>query len=117
VAMFPLFGPLLALHSPRTARQRARIFTSKDGSIHDETTVYSQHDTFRLLTDRLIQKGPVFPHPVEVSIDAVNGTVTARLIEHGKNRVETKQLDIPEDASNGMSSRFLRTFRSAGLIK
>jgi hypothetical protein len=45
------------------------VFHFKDGSIHDETTVFSQRRAFHLLTDHLVQKGPSFPHPVEVSID------------------------------------------------
>jgi hypothetical protein len=84
------------------------VFHFKDGSIHDETTIYSQHDTFRLVTDHLIQKGPAFPHPVEVSIDAQNGTVTVRSMEDRKNKVETKHLDIPEDAANGMILTLLK---------
>src|ERR1700736_6313772 len=34
------------------------IFRFKDGSIRDETAVYTQHGTFRLLSYRLTQKGP-----------------------------------------------------------
>jgi hypothetical protein len=47
----------------------------KDGSLHDETTVYSQCEAFRLISDHLIQKGPSFPHPMEVLIDATKGKV------------------------------------------
>jgi hypothetical protein len=37
------------------------IFHFKDGSVRDETAVYSQHRNFRLLSAHLIQKGPAFP--------------------------------------------------------
>src|SRR5258706_10934970 len=52
------------------------IFHFKDGSLHEETAVYSQHRNFRLLSGHLIQKGPTFPHPMEVSIDASTGGAT-----------------------------------------
>jgi hypothetical protein len=54
------------------------VFHFKDGSIHDETAVFSQRRNFRLLSDHLVQKGPAFEHPVEVSIDGSTGQVTVR---------------------------------------
>ena len=36
------------------------VFHFKDGS-HDETSVFSQDHTFRLLSDHLVQQGPSFP--------------------------------------------------------
>ena len=51
------------------------LFTFKDGSIDDETTVYTQHHTFQLISDHHVQKGPFFPHPTEVFIDARTGQV------------------------------------------
>src|SRR5580704_17621916 len=33
------------------------VFHFKDGSVHEETAVFSQNGTFRLLSDHLIQKG------------------------------------------------------------
>ncbi|MGA7462873.1 MAG: hypothetical protein WBW69_21735, partial [Candidatus Korobacteraceae bacterium] len=40
------------------------LFQFKDGSIDDETTVFSQRRTFQLISDHRIQKGPFFPHPM-----------------------------------------------------
>jgi hypothetical protein len=42
------------------------VFRFKDGSLHDETAVFSQRHNFRLLSDHLVQKGPAFQHPMEV---------------------------------------------------
>lgn len=36
-------------------------FRFKDGSIHDETAVFSQRGNFRLLICHLVQNGPTFP--------------------------------------------------------
>ena len=49
------------------------VFHFKDGSLHDETAVFSQQRQFRLLTDRLIQRGPAFPQPLDMFIDAAKG--------------------------------------------
>jgi len=57
------------------------VFHFKDGSIQDETAVFTQSGRFRLLTDHMIQRGPTFPHPMEVSIDAVGGRVTIQYRE------------------------------------
>src|SRR5947209_696070 len=34
------------------------IFRFKDGSIYEDTTVFSQHQVFRLVSDHFIQRGP-----------------------------------------------------------
>jgi hypothetical protein len=34
------------------------IFRFRDGSIYEDTTVFSQRQTFRLMSDHLIQRGP-----------------------------------------------------------
>src|SRR5512143_1116952 len=39
------------------------LFRFKDGSVHDETAVYTQRRSFQLLRYHLVQKGPAFQHP------------------------------------------------------
>src|SRR4029453_11923120 len=36
------------------------VFHFKDGSLHEETAVFTQRQQFRLLSDHLVQKGPSF---------------------------------------------------------
>jgi hypothetical protein len=38
----------------------------RDGSVHDETAVFSQRGNFRLLKYQLVQKGKTFQHPAPV---------------------------------------------------
>ena len=64
------------VHGDRVSRRL--VFHFKDGSIQDESVVFSQRGTFRLLSDRLVQKGPAFPHPIDVTIDGVSGQVKVR---------------------------------------
>lgn len=84
-------------------------FRFKDGSTEDETTVFSQHGTFRLLSDHVLQKGPVFKRPMETSIDATTGQVVVRYTDDdGKEKVVTERLDLPSDLSNGLLLTLLK---------
>jgi hypothetical protein len=89
------------------------VFHFKDGSLHDETAVFSQRRTFSLLSDHLIQKGPSFPHPVDMSIDAVKGQVTVRYTDdRGQEKVEAEHVDMPPDLANGLILTLLKNIRS-----
>lgn len=94
------------------------IFQFKDGSIDDETTVYSQRSKFRLVSSHHVQRGPSFPHPIDMAVDALTGTVTVRSGDGGKEKVETQHMDLPPDVSNGMVTNILKNLRpSAGETK
>jgi hypothetical protein len=84
------------------------VFRFKDGSVDDETTVFSQRRTFRLLSDHHVQKGPSFPHPMDVLIDASTGQVTVRSTDGGKEKVGTEHLDLPLDLANGLLLNLLK---------
>jgi hypothetical protein len=88
------------------------VFHFKDGSTHDETAVFSQRERFRLLTHHLVQKGPAFPNPLDMSINAVTGQVVVRYADdHGQQKVETKRLDLPPDLANGVILTLLKNVR------
>ena len=78
------------------------IFRFKDGSIGDETVVFSQRDHFRVISDRHIQRGPTFPKPMDVLINTSTGEVTVRYKEKGQEKTETDHLDLPSDLANGI---------------
>jgi hypothetical protein len=64
------------------------VFRFKDGSVRDETAVFSQRGIFRLLSSHLLQKGPTLQYPMEVSIDSSSGQVKidlARPVRIGHN--------------------------------
>jgi hypothetical protein len=89
------------------------LFHFKDGSVDDETTVYSQHGTFQLISDHHIQKGPSFPHPMDVLVDARSGQITVHSIgKDGKEEVKTDHLDLPLDLANGMVPTVVQNLRS-----
>lgn len=79
------------------------LFHFKDGSVDDETTVYSQRRNLQLISDHHIQKGPFFPHPIDVLIDCRSSQVTVRTPgKDGKEEVKTDHLDLPPELANGM---------------
>jgi hypothetical protein len=88
------------------------VFHFKDGSVHDEVAVFSQRRNFRLLNDHLVQKGPSFRNPVELSIDGSTGQVTVRSTgDDGQEKLVTDRLDIPEDLANGLVFTLLKNLR------
>ena len=88
----------------------ARIaFRFRDGSQHDETTVFTQRERFRLASYHLVQKGPSFPRPLEMSIDAGRGQVTVRYSDdEGRQKTESESLELPPDLANGLVSTLLK---------
>jgi hypothetical protein len=87
------------------------IFHFKDGSIHEETAVFSQRGSFRLLSDHLIQKGPAFKTPVEVTVDGLTGTVKVRYRKDGKTQRMSERLHLPPDLANGLMLTLLENIR------
>lgn len=78
-------------------------FRFKDGSLDDETAVYTQRGVFRLISDHHIQKGPYFPHPLDMAIDVGKGVVVTRSTgKDGKDEVSTDRIKMPADLYNGL---------------
>src|SRR6185312_5930243 len=89
------------------------IFHFKDGSVDDETTIFSQSGSFRLLNDHVLQKGPAFKQPMETWIDTANKKVMVRHTDKdGKANVVTQELDLPPDLSNGLLLTLLKNIDS-----
>jgi hypothetical protein len=85
------------------------IFRFKDGSLYEETTVFSQRGAFHLLSDHLVQKGPSFKQPLDTSIDTGTGQVRVRYMDdNGKEQVLSKRLDLPPDVANGLLLTLLK---------
>jgi hypothetical protein len=88
------------------------VFHFRDGSIFDETAVFSQRRTFRLLKDHIVQKGPSFPTTLDASFEVGKGTVTVRSRKKDKEEeVATESLSLPPDLSNGLLFTVLKNVR------
>jgi hypothetical protein len=85
------------------------VFRFKDGSLLDETAVFSQRGQFRLISDHLVQKGPTFPRAIEMSIDAPSGRVVVHYTEDdGEQKIADERMELPADLANGMILTLLK---------
>jgi hypothetical protein len=91
------------------------LFRFRDGSVHEETATFSQRRQFRLLSDRLIQKGPSFPKPIDLSMSRTSGQITMQYTdEGGQTRTESERFDPPADLANGIMLALLKNVRPDG---
>jgi hypothetical protein len=78
-------------------------FRFKDGSQQIETTVFSQRRDFRLVSYRMVQKGPAFKNPSDLSVTCATGQVTVRYTDNdGKEKVANEHMALPPDLGNGL---------------
>jgi hypothetical protein len=97
-----------AVHGDRVTSRV--VFHFRDGSIDDDTTVFSQRRVFRLISDHHIQRGPSFPKSTDVIIEALTGKIISRA-QDGKTT--ENHLDLPPDVSNGLPPNLLLNFLSS----
>jgi len=67
----------------------------RDGSLDEETIVFSEAKLFTLLSDRHLQRGPLFPHPIDLATNAAGDTISRTPDSNGKYKVETSHFDLP----------------------
>jgi hypothetical protein len=92
------------------------VFHFKDGSLSDEIAVFSQRGHFNLISDHLVQKGPAFEQPLDMTIDRPTGHVVVRYKnDHGEEKVEDEHMNLPPDLANGMIITLLKNVRPAAL--
>jgi len=88
-----------------------------DGSLHDETVTFTQNKVFKLGRLKLIQKGPSFPEPSEISLDAASGEYLVKAFpgDRSREKIHQGKLEVPPDTYNGMIVTVLRNLpRGAG---
>lgn len=84
----------------------------KDGSRQEETTVFSQRGSFRLISYHLTQQGPAFKTPTDLSITAATGQVTVQYTDDGgKGRTVSERMKLPPDLANGLVPTLLKNLR------
>jgi hypothetical protein len=88
-------------------------FHFKDGSLSDETVVFSQRGVFRLVTYHLVQKGASFEHPVDLHIDAAKNEATVRYTEDGQEKTATEHVKNAADLANGLVLVLLKNLPAA----
>lgn len=79
------------------------VFHFKDGSLFDETVVFTQQRVFTMQSYRLVQRGPVFSEDTEISMDrAGKYRVKTKTRKDGREQVLAGTLELPPDVYNGM---------------
>lgn len=105
------------IQNVRGSRVTSRlVYRFKDGSLQDETAVFSQRGQFQLISDHLVQQGPAFERQLDMRIDRAAGRVVVRYKnEHGEEKVEDEQMDLPPDLANGLIITLLKNVRRDAL--
>jgi hypothetical protein len=100
------YGELLQLiHGDRVNSRLTYHF--RDGSVDEDTTIFSQRATFHLISDHHVQHGPFFSKASDCMIEE-NGNVTNRTVDKdGKQEFQTSHIDLPPDVSNGFTGTML----------
>lgn len=90
------------------------VFRFRDGSYQEETAVFTQGREFRLVSDHLVQKGPAFPRPLDMRVEASGRVVVRYTDDEGKEQVEEEQMELPPDVANGLVLTLLKNLRADG---
>jgi hypothetical protein len=81
----------------------------KDGSLQDETAIFSQRNYFRLFSYHLVQKGPSFQRASDLTINASSGEVKVQYTDdYGKEKVADEHMKLPPDLANGLVLTLLK---------
>lgn len=97
-------GDLLQVSRSGGEVQSRMVFRFADGSLFDETVVYTQARVFTLRSYRLLQRGPAFPEDTEVWMERASGKYRITIQGRGGEGKEVLEgtLDLPPDVYNGM---------------
>jgi hypothetical protein len=88
------------------------VFRFKDGSIQDETTIFSPQPNLQLVSDHVIQKGPSFKESIDISV-AGSGQISGKSADHdGKEKVIKDHMELPPNVANGIVVTLLKNLPS-----
>jgi len=79
-------------------------FLFNDGSIFEETVVFTQRRVFTMQSYLLVQRGSMFPGDTEISLERATRKYRVKNRDHkdGRESVLEGTLDLPADVYNGM---------------
>src|SRR5437879_13904612 len=86
----------------RVGVQNRLTFRFRDGSLYDERVVFSQKDTFTLVSYQLVQKGPSFPESIHAKVDRETGRYEVRYKgdEEEKGELRKGQIELQWEGEN-----------------
>src|SRR5262249_27467552 len=85
-------------------------FRFRDGSVYDERVVFSQRDTFTLMSYQILQKGPSFPETIDAKVDRESGRYDIRYKgdEEATEQVLAGKIELPDDVYNGLLGTLMK---------
>jgi hypothetical protein len=102
----------------RGAKVESRMaFRFKDGSLFDETVVFTQQRVFAMQSYHLVQRGPAFAEDTEISLQRASGKYHVKTKSHKGGREEAIDgtLELPPDVYNGIVTTVVKNLaRGAG---
>jgi len=84
------------------------VFHFADGSLHDDTAVFTERRQFGFVSEHLVQKGPSFPQAIDMSVDASGQATVQYTDDHGTRKTASERLKVPPDLANGMILTLLK---------
>ena len=88
------------------------ILRLNDGSVHDETVVFTQQKVFMVRSYRLVQRGPSFPKPLDGSVDRASQQFKVKYRDENETeKLAEGRLELPPDLYNGMQSIVLKNLQ------
>ena len=86
------------------------VFRFRDGSLYDEGVTFDQRGVFKLLSYRILQRGPSFPETIDGGFDRSTGEYRLRYRADDDSVEEhlSGKLDVPDDAYNGLLGTLLK---------
>jgi hypothetical protein len=79
-----------------------------DGSVHDETVVFTQNKSFALVSYKLVQKGPSFQEEMQVSLTKGTGEYVVESRKGDKAQTYRGTIELPPDTYNGLLLTLVR---------
>ena len=80
------------------------VFQFKDGSVFEESVVFTEQGVYTMLSYRMSQRGPMFSEDTEISLERSTGKYRVSTTDRDDGREKTLEgtIDLPPDVYNGM---------------
>jgi hypothetical protein len=120
IALKTLQGRTLAVGDVTQTAQGDRVTSKlsikfKDGSLHEETTFYSQREKFQVIKYHIVQKGPSFKNMLDTTINAATGQITGHYTENdGQEKNLNEHMELGPDLANGMVPTLMENILASG---
>ena len=93
--------------------EKRMVFRFKDGSLLEESVVFTQQIVYTMQSYRLLQRGPIFTEDIEISLARATGKYRVKTKAHkdGREAMHEGTLDLPLDVYNGLILSIVKDLR------